>query len=377
VLVDVSFPQDAQSSLKLLEELTALDPPVPVLVLTALDSLIDRVEVARRGGRGFLQKPLPPPEVLDSVMQLLTRINASESKVMAVDDDPQVLATLRLLLEPQRIRVITLSEPLRFWEVLEQTSPNLLVLDVEMDHLSGIELCRVVRNDPRWRDIPILFLTRRSDAETVQRVFAAGADDYVLKPVVGPELFTRISNRLEHARLVRSFVETDPLTGVDNRRKSTATLNQFIRMSSRQRQPLSFVILDLDRFKTINDSYGHAVGDQVLRRLGTVLLKTFRGEDVVARWGGEEFTVGMFGMRLGDALQRMTEVLEAFRKEVFTTTEGTEFHVTFSAGVAQFPEDGEDLQSLYRAADKALYRAKKVGRARVLPAQSGLSTIAA
>ena len=133
VLVDLSPPRDAQSSMRFLEELTACDPPVPVLVLTDLDSLINRVEVVRRGGRGFLQKPLPPSEVLDSVVQLLARINASESKVMAVDDDLQVLATLKVLLEPGRIRVITLAEPLRFWEVLEKTSPNLLVLDVEMD----------------------------------------------------------------------------------------------------------------------------------------------------------------------------------------------------------------------------------------------------
>jgi len=377
VLVDLSFPQDAQSSLKLMEQLSAWDPPVPVLVLTAFDSLIDRVEVARRGGRGFLRKPLPPSEALDSVMQLLTGINASEDKVMAVDDDPQVLATLKFLLEPKRIRVITLAEPLRFWEVLERTSPNLLVLDVEMDHLSGIELCRVVRNDPRWHGIPILFLTGHADAETVQKVFAAGADDYVRKPVVGPELLTRISNRLEHARLVRSFVETDPLTGVDNRRKSTSTLNQFIRLSSRQRQPLSFAILDLDQFKRINDSYGHAVGDQVLRKLGTVLLKAFRGEDVVARWGGEEFTVGMYGMRLQDAVQRMTGVLEAFRQEVFTTSAGEQFHVTFSAGVAQFPKHGKDLQALYRAADDALYQAKKAGRNQVQPAKSAPSTVCA
>lgn len=365
VLVDLSPPRDAQSSMRFLEELTACDPPVPVLVLTDLDSLINRVEVVRRGGRGFLQKPLPPSEVLDSVVQLLARINASESKVMAVDDDLQVLATLKVLLEPGRIRVITLAEPLRFWEVLEKTSPNLLVLDVEMDELSGIELCSVVRNDPRWRDIPILFLTRHSDADTLQKVFAAGADDYVLKPVVGPELLTRIRSRLEHARLVRSFVDTDPLTGVDNRRKSTSTLNQFIRMSHRQHQPLSFTILDLDHFKLVNDSYGHGVGDQVLRKLGMILQKSFRSEDVVARWGGEEFVIGMFGMRCQDAVQRMTDVLETFRKEVFTAGEGAELHVTFSAGVAQYPEHGDDLQALYRAADKALYAAKKGGRNRI------------
>jgi DNA-binding response OmpR family regulator len=144
VVLDLSSPQDAPDSFKLLEELAARDPAVPTLVLTASDNLIDRVEVARRGGRGFLQKPIPPPEVLDAVVHLLQRISVLESKVMVVDDDPLVLASLKALLEPKRIHVIALDEPLRFWEVLQRTSPNLLILDVEMPHLSGIELCKVV-----------------------------------------------------------------------------------------------------------------------------------------------------------------------------------------------------------------------------------------
>jgi diguanylate cyclase (GGDEF)-like protein len=367
-LLDLSLPEDARNSLQLLEELAARDPAVPTLILTWHDSLIDRVEVARRGGSGFLQKPLPPSEVLDAVTQLLSRTSALESKVLAVDDDPLVLATLKALLEPKRIRVITLDEPLRFWETLERTSPNLLILDVEMPHLNGLELCRVIRNDPRWYGIPIIFVTMHTDAETVQQVFAAGADDFVCKPIVGPELLTRIGNRLEHARLYRMFVETDPLTGVANRRKSTTMLNHLIRMASRFHQPFTFCMLDLDNFKRINDTHGHAAGDQVLCRLGKTLLKTFRAEDVVARWGGEEFAVGMFGMPRQDAVQRMTGMLEAFRQEPFTTPGGTEFRVTFSAGVAQYPEDGVELQSLYRAADKALYQAKKAGRDRVLAA---------
>jgi diguanylate cyclase (GGDEF)-like protein len=365
VLLDLSVPQDTWNTLQLLEELAARDPAVPTLILTWHDSLIDRVEVARRGASGFLQKPLPPSEVLDAVIQLLNRMSALESKVLIVDDDPLVLASVKALLESQRIRVITLDEPLRFWETFERTSPNLLILDVEMPHLNGLELCRVIRNDPRWYGIPILFLTVHTDAETVQRVFAAGADDFVGKPIVCPELLTRIGNRLEHARLYRAFVETDPLTGVANRRKSTTMLNQLIRMASRFHQPFTFSMLDLDHFKQINDKYGHAVGDQVLRKLGKTLLRTFRAEDVVARWGGEEFVVGTFGMPEQDAVQRMTGMLEAFRQELFTTAEGLEFHVTFSAGVAQYPEDGVELQSLYRAADYALYQAKKGGRNRV------------
>jgi diguanylate cyclase (GGDEF)-like protein len=377
VLLDLSLPQDTGSSLQLLEELAAREPAVPTLILTWHDSLIDRVEVARRGGSGFLQKPLPPSEILDAVMQLLNRMSALESKVLVVDDDPLVLAAVKALLEPQRIRVITLDEPLRFWETLERTSPNLLILDVEMPHLNGLELCRVIRNDPRWYGIPILFLTMHTDAETVQRVFAAGADDFVGKPIVCPELLIRVGNRLEHARLYRTFVETDPLTGVANRRKSTIMLNQLIRMASRFHQPFTFSMLDLDNFKRVNDTYGHAVGDQVLRKLGKTLLKTFRAEDVVARWGGEEFAVGMFGMPQQDAVQRVAGMLEAFRQEPFTTAGGMEFHVTFSAGVAQYPEDGVELQSLYQAADQALYQAKKDGRNRVQVTEHRTQALAA
>lgn len=365
VILDLSLPQESGNGLRLLEELGARHPPVPSLILAASDSLIHRVEVARRGSKYFLQKPLPPSEIIDAVMQLLMGRSARESKILVVDDDPLVLAALRALLEPRGMRVITLDEPLRFWEVLEHTMPNLILLDVEMPHLSGIELCRVVRNDPRWFGIPTLFLTAHRDAETIERVFAAGADDFVCKPIVGLELLTRITNKLEHARLYRTFVETDPLTGVANRRKSTTMLNQLIRLASRLHQQLSFVMLDLDHFKQVNDQYGHAVGDQVLRRLGAFMSKAFRSEDVVARWGGEEFTIGLFGMASHDAVRRMTGVLGAFRQEAFTSSAGTEFHVTFSAGIAQYPEDGIELQSLYRAADKALYQAKKKGRNRV------------
>ena len=150
-----------------------------------------------------------------------------------------------------------------------------------------------------------------------------------------------------------------------NRRKSTTLLNQLIRVAGRFHQPFTFSMLDLDNFKRINDTYGHAMGDQVLRRLGKILLKTFRAEDEAARWGGEEFAIGMFGMPQQDAVQRLTGMLEVFRQELFTTPGGMEFHVTFSAGVAQYPEDGVELQSLYQAADIALYQAKQAGRNRV------------
>jgi diguanylate cyclase (GGDEF)-like protein len=237
-----------------------------------------------------------------------------------------------------------------------------------MPHISGIELCQVVRNDSLWGGLPIVFLTAHTDTEIVNQVFTVGADDFVSKPIVGPELVTRIINRLERIKLLRSLAEIDPLTRVANRQKSTKDLEKFLRLSQRYKQPLCLAILDLDHFKQINDRYGHATGDAVLRQMGQLLLQSFKSEDVVARWGGEEFVIGMYGMTRSEGVQRLVKLLKSLNQPKFTTPDRTQLQVTFSAGVAEYPGDGADLQSLYQSADAALYQAKLAGRCRVFPA---------
>lgn len=368
----VLFDLDAFStdSLSLLTELRKPTPPVPALVLATDDSLTNRLEVTRLGGRIFLQKPAPPAQVLEAVQQVLQQMDPAAARVMVVDDDPQLLVTVQRLLEPWGLRVTTLNDPRRFWETLEAASPDLLILDIKMPHLSGVELCQIVRNDLRWSGLPVVFLTALIDASTVNQVFAAGADDFVSKPIVGPELVTRIINRLERIKLLHRLAEIDPLTRVFNRQKSTQDLDKFLSLAQHHSQPLSLAVLDLDHLKRVNDRYGHAAGDGVLRQLGQLLWQSFQG-DVVARWGGEEFVVGMYGMTKSDGVQRLVKVLETLNQGDFvalsTSEDGSELpplQVTFSAGVAQYPEDGTNLRALYRSADAALDQAKSAGRNR-------------
>jgi diguanylate cyclase (GGDEF)-like protein len=362
-LLDISV----DGGMELLRALSDRFPPVPSIVFTRSDAFTDRVEVARLGGRGFLRKPLAPARAIDAVEPLLRPTDRRESVVLAVDDDPSILEAVRFVLEPHGVRVETLDEPERFWEALEAADPDVVLLDVDMPRVNGLELCRVLRNDPRWKSVPVIFLTSRADPTTVQAVFNAGADDFVGKPFVGPELGARIQNRLERVRLQRSLAETDGLTGVLNRRGSEEVLERFLRLAAGQGDPLAFAVVDLDCFKGINDRCGHSVGDEVLARVARLLQKRFRAQDVVARWGGEEFVVGMYGMDRADGVQRLAEALEVLREEPFAEPGGGTFGVTFSAGVAEFDTDGRDLQSLYRAADAAMYNAKRAGRDRVLP----------
>ncbi|HWH93105.1 MAG TPA: response regulator [Baekduia sp.] len=367
VLLDLTFPGGTAEAYELLSELASSSPAVPVLVLTVRDAFTDRMEVARRGATGFLHKSLAPEDALDHVAQILERPRTAGTRVLVVDDDPVILDAVQVLLEAEGLAVTTLDDPLRFWDELERVNPTLLLLDVEMPGASGIELCQTLRNAPRWAAVPVLFLTSRRDAPTVQSIFAAGADDYLTKPIIGAELVTRINNRLDRFLLHQALAETDSLTGVANRRSARESLDQLIRLADRFGQPLCLAEIDLDHFKTVNDCYGHPAGDAVLRRLGDQLLRTFRGEDVTARWGGEEFLIAMYGMARQDGVHRIAQLLEAFREEEFRAG-GERFSCTFSGGVAQFPDDGANLDRLYQAADQALYRAKSVGRDRVLAA---------
>jgi diguanylate cyclase (GGDEF)-like protein len=304
--------------------------------------------------------------VWSEVERFLVRDRLTATRVLVVDDDPVVLDTVRAVLNPH-LEVFTLADPLRFWETLEEVEPELLVLDVDMPDVNGLELCRTVRNDPRWGGIAVIFATAATDVETVELAFGAGADDYIAKPIVGPELLARVSNRLERVRLYRAQAETDGLTGLSNRVTSEGGLEQLAALSQRFSEPLSVVMLDLDRFKHVNDNHGHAAGDRVLRRVGEYLRREFRGNDVVGRWGGEEFIVGMYGMTRANAVRRLTDMQARFSREEFPD-EGDMFHVSFSAGVAEYPLDGSDTDAVCRAADEALYRAKAGGRAQVVAA---------
>jgi DNA-binding response OmpR family regulator len=201
ILLDLTFSRSEENGLSLLAELRREKPEIPVMVFSGHNQLSDRIEVARLGASGFLHKSMPPADILKAVAQLIDQSGPAEAKVMVVDDDVHLLAALQVILQPWGFQVTTLDDPEKFWEVLETTCPDLLILDVEMPGYSGIELCLAVRNDVRWSKLPVLFLTAHSESETVRQMFVAGADDYVNKPIVKPELIARLLNRLERTQL--------------------------------------------------------------------------------------------------------------------------------------------------------------------------------
>lgn len=363
VLIDLECFGSIEAGMDVLSGFQRQSPPIPAIVLTTQPNLIERLEVLRNGGRLLLQKSMSISQIMESATQIMRKTLPNQFKILIVDDDIILLEALATILEPWGLKVFTLSDPHNFLEKLEATSPDLLLLDIEFGDMSGIELCQVARSDLRWTHLPIIVLTTHSKSEIVSQAFTVGADDFVSKPIVESELIARIFNRLERVKLLRQLMETDPLTCVANRQKSTQDLETLFRLADRTQLPVAIAVLDIDRLRDVNAEYGHATGDAVLRQFGHLLRQLFGHENVVGRWGGEEFVIGMYGMTREDGVQRLISVLTQMHQKVFVTDKGEPLKVTFSAGIAQYPEDGSDVKGLYRMANNVLQQAKKLRQA--------------
>ncbi|NER81532.1 MAG: response regulator, partial [Leptolyngbya sp. SIO1D8] len=293
VVLDIAAAAMWSPSLTFLKYLAAQTPAVPTLALTTTDSLIDRVAIAQTGIQRLLTKPVTTAQVWEVATQLHQHSRGLTAQILVVDDDPLILKALRPLLEPWGLGVTGLENPNRFWELLNATRPDLLILDVEMPGFTGIDLCQAVRTDPVWQNLPILFLTAHRDAETVQQVFRAGADDFIAKPIVGPELLTRILNRLERNRLLQTLSRQDAITGLPNYTRSKQTLTQLLDAALTRSLPLSFALVRLSDLPAVNIQHGHDAGYVTLKTWGQCFQGRLRDREAIGYWGNGEFVVGV------------------------------------------------------------------------------------
>ncbi|MEL7243493.1 MAG: response regulator [Cyanobacteria bacterium J06573_2] len=365
ILLDISIGK-GENKFIFLEEISKQQPPIPVLIFTKQELSADRVALARRKSQGFFHKPISSNRVLEIIAQTIKPAKKIEAKVMLVDDDRMILRLVKTLLEPWGVKVNILSNSLQFWDELESVKPDLLILDVQMPNIDGIELCQLLRNDSRWAWLPIIFLTGQRDNETIQQVFSAGADDFINKPVVAPELITRIFNRLERTRLLQEQAEINPLTGLINRQRATQDLEKLLRLANQYQQCFCFAIIKIDSLDKINHKYGHGFGDKMLRHLACLLQKELRSEDIVSSWNGGEFLVGMYGITRGYGVEWLAEILEILRSTEIKIGEQV-VNLTFSAGVTQYPLDGSDIKTLYCLAASTMEEARERGGDCIVP----------
>jgi diguanylate cyclase (GGDEF)-like protein len=242
--------------------------------------------------------------------------------------------------------------------------PDLILLDAKMPVMDGFQACETIRTLPGGRQVPIVMVTALSDDESVDMAFESGAEDFITKPIHWAVLRQRIRILLErkHAEEhIRHQATHDGLTGLPNRTLFMDRLESALAMGRRNSNKIGLMFVDLDRFKWVNDEFGHIAGDQLLQEVSSRMLDCVRQSDTVARLGGDEFTVILSDASGVDNLAAIAEKILQRLQEPFLLA-GREVTISGSIGVTVYPTDGDDVEDLIRNADDAMYIAKNRGR---------------
>ncbi len=339
------------------------DRPRAVVLADTTDQF-DRLRTAAAGlDAVFGSSALP--RGLAQYARALAQIGAPPATVLVVEDDPAQSQLVATWLGQVNARVTIADSAQVAREALAVETPDIVLLDVDLPDVDGYALSRLIRQDPRLALVPIVFLTARQSLADQMEGLRAGGDDFLAKPVDRNHLLQLVLTRTERGRRIRELVHRDGLTGILNHATLMAELEHAIAFAHRHGEPLCFLMLDLDHFKRINDSYGHLVGDRVLVHVSQVFRKLIRGSDLLGRYGGEEF--GIILRRCPPVNGRATaEKLRQVLLDTPLVLPGCEpIHVHVSAGVGTYPGSGTTAAMLAEAADLAMYKAKGAGRNRV------------
>lgn len=388
-----------------------LDPRtehIPIVMVTALHEREDRLRGLKAGADDFLTKPINDLQLLSRVRALtkfkfvadeLRKREASGRRMGIIDVNPtgkkQTPARVLVLHEDERQaqRICRYLEGAHRPMTLSQAgglgagtaTVDIMVIGVGGEHFDGLKLCARLRSLESTRDLPILAIVDADDEARAVKALELGASDILIKPLDSEELLARVRTQVRKKRYLdalRSRLDqsmelavTDQLTGLHNRRYLQNQLDQFVKRANMGGGPVSVLLCDLDRFKRVNDVYGHDVGDEVLKEYSNRLAQNIRPADIACRFGGEEFLVIMPDTPHDMAISIAERIRARIELEPFVVNKGYDsLDVTMSGGVSTtFPPDDEPDQLIKRA-DEALYRAKDSGRNRICGSEAGLET---
>lgn len=316
------------------------------------------------------------PNLIEGVKTGRSQKRSKACRVLVVDDELPAIDFLRRRLERLGYQVNTAQSTEEALGEIRKRLPNIVLLDIAMPEVSGIELLRQLRQNSETQTLPVIMVSALGDTDNIVTAIREGANDYVTKPINMPVLTARMETHLKMAGLVHhleaqtqilaKLAAFDELTGLYNRRAMIGALEATLKRMRVYRSPLSVLMMDLDHFKNVNDNYGHAAGDAVLREFARRLGTAVRQADIRCRYGGEEFCV-LLPETGGEGAQVIAErIRKAIEQPLFPIDKDKEIPVTVSIGLATLmPKEDLEPAMLLENADKALYRAKQEGRNRV------------
>lgn len=369
VIMDIVFPGGVNGTDVVATLWQDMHAPPPVVFLSVQRGFDWRLKAVKAGGQAYFLKPVKVTDLVETLDTLTARHEPEPFRVLVVDDEPEVAGYHSLILQQAGMVTRLLHEPAQILDVLAGFKPDLMLMDMYMPQCSGRDLSRMIRQVPEFVSLPIVFLSSETDRVKQVSALRVGAEGFLTKPIQPDELISAVAIRAERMRTLRSLMVRDSLTGLFNHTFMTQSLETALANAQRTDGQLCFVMIDLDYFKRVNDTYGHPAGDQVLVALARVLQQRLRNADMVGRYGGEEFAAIMQNTSVDEAAGIVDGIREDFARIVFRSGDRP-FSCTFSSGVAGFPAVS-CAEELVEAADRALYAAKHGGRNRVRAAVAG------
>ena len=366
---------------------------VPILFITGNDTMEGREKGYEAGATEFITKPFAKGFIAENIKRLLQpEITPLKGlTAIVIDDSMTARSIVTDFLKSRGVHVVEAKDGLEGYNLIQENlnSVDIVITDMMMPHLRGDELCHRVRNELKYPDLPIIVLSGAKEQISILEIFQSGATDYLHKPFIQEELLARISVHLQSRILKRKLKTkikqlkdsnekletmacTDSLTQLHNRKYLFERFLEYNEKKERYGRSYAFMIVDIDYFKKINDTYGHQMGDGVIKELGLVINNTIRKSDILARIGGEEFSVIVTDLEEPECRLLAEKIRSAIEKHVFCENIDTEFKkLTVSMGMYishQF--DNLTIEEIYNRADECLYKAKEAGRNQVVTESS-------
>lgn len=403
VLLDVMMPEmDGFTCCQILKS-DANTSHIPIVMITALDQPSDRVRGLESGADDFLTKPVDDVQLLARVKSLVRlkglsdelRARSRTSHQIALEDAVGTEYGVRvdggriLVIDTDRNRagriesylrdhhtVTILTEPSEAVFQMSGGEFELAIVSMALDGFDPLRVCSQIRTVDQTRSIPIILVADEHDRQQIVKALDLGVNDFIMRPIERHELAARVKTQIRRQRYTVELRESlnstmamaviDELTGLYNRRYFERHLAMVLNKAEEQDRDMALMLLDIDYFKPVNDTYGHDVGDAVLKEFATRLQRNIRGVDLACRFGGEEFVVVMPDTDMRQAQGVAERVRSAVADEGFAIGTGMSLNITVSVGLALNGQAGDTPESVIKRADVALYRAKRAGRNRVV-----------
>lgn len=310
-------------------------------------------------------------EVIEAPLMTMT---GNEPVILLIDDETSMLMYLKEELQKQGWMVNAIANPVKAISAFYDIHPDCVIIDVYMGQKSGFEVLAFLKEKMKQQFLPTIMISSDNSKSIRMQSYQMGADDFIAKPFELDELTVRIRRHIERKNLIDNLLLVDELTRVYNRKYLNQAYDQLRAELIRNKETFSIVMIDIDHFKRVNDSYGHLVGDQVLKQFASFLVSHSRPGDIVIRFGGEEFILILPELSIDEAKKVMERLVLEFRETKINTEKG-ELSCTFSAGIVEVNSTTQSLEEWLLLADNALYDAKESGRNQVKIANQELAGV--